>query len=423
MTTSPRAFPIRIAGALRTAWMVAGVTLLLLLCIEVGFRIKNAITRSRQKPAERTATLAGDPYKDAWYADFMEEYDATRPQRWRPYVQFGRVPDYHGRYVDIDAYGRRTVPQPSSPALPAATVYMFGGSTMWGDSQRGEHTIAGETARRLQSIAPAGARISVTNFGESGYVSTQELIQLETQLQAGFRPDVVLFYDGLNDVASTVQSGTPGLPQNETKRVSEFAMGRALDRTGFARGLKKDLTALAILSFQGLRQLELTDWLLSHKKAPNVDYIAADSAARATVRAYRNNMEIVEALSKQFGFRAVYIWQPNLHASTKKPNAFEQRLLARIDRDPFHHRLQETHRLVPPLLDSAMNGVAPGRFINAAGLFAGDTLAVYTDWLGHNTEVSVPHIVDTFWSDLAREVSAALSARGLVPAATASGQP
>lgn len=389
--------------------MVFGITLLFLFLIEAGFRIKNAI--SNRDSERRGSNVAGDPYNDAWYADFMSEYDATRPQRWRPYVQFGRLPNYHGKYVNIDADGRRTVPQPTTPATPIASVFMFGGSTMWGDSQREANSIAGETARRLQSIAPSGQRISVTNFGESGYVSTQELIQLERQLQAGVRPDVVVFYDGLNDVFAAVQSGEPGVPQNESKRVAEFSMGRALDRTGFARGLGKDLRALSLLAFQSVRQLALTDWVLSKKSAPNLDYIPADSAARSALRAYVNNVRMIEALGAQFGFRTVFVWQPNVHTSAKKLNAFEQRLRTRIERDAFHSRIQQTHRILPPMLDSAMKEVAPTQFVNASGLFAGDTLPVFTDWLGHNTEVSVPHIVDTFWPMLATQVREVIEVR------------
>ncbi|MEO7996640.1 MAG: hypothetical protein ABI852_04300, partial [Gemmatimonadaceae bacterium] len=249
-------------------------------------------------------------------------------------------------------------------------------------------------------------------------VRDREVIQLELELQMGHRPDVVVFYDGLNDVASTVQMGIAGTPQNESKRVSEFNMGRALDRTGFARGTAKDARAVGLLAVQTLRQFQLTDWILSHKNAPNTTYINADSAARSTVRAYVHNVQIVEALAARFGFKAVYVWQPNLHASEKKLNPFETRLRARIERDPFHSRIQQTHRILPAMLDSAMKDVAPGRFIDAAGLFRGDTIAVYTDWLGHNTEGSVPHIVDTFWPVLQEQVRSVLPSKSAVPPTT-----
>ena len=79
---------------------------------------------------------------------------------------------------------------------------------------------------------------------------------------------------------------------------------------------------------------------------------------------------------------------------------FEQRLASRIQSDPLQKRLKEVHRAVLPMLDSAMATVAPGRFVNEGGLFKGDTLPVFTDQVGHNTEVAIPAIVGGFFPAL-----------------------
>ncbi len=64
------------------------------------------------------------------------------------------------------------------------------------------------------------------------------------------------------------------------------------------------------------------------------------------------------------------------------------------------------------MLDSAVIRVVPAqRFVDAAGLFAGDTMSVYTDWLGHNTEASIPRIVDTFWPALQTATRDAIARR------------
>ena len=47
-----------------------------------------------------------------------------------------------------------------------------------------------------------------------------EVLQLMLDLRTGERPDVVMFYDGINDVASAVQRGVAGDPQNESRRVA-----------------------------------------------------------------------------------------------------------------------------------------------------------------------------------------------------------
>jgi hypothetical protein len=419
MTDAVRRFSIKFAELIRTCWAIIGITLLMLVLMESCFRVRSAVKSSRRegRPAQ---LLAGDPRAASWFDDFSKDYDATRAQRWKSYLYFGRVPSYSGKYVSIDSLGRRVTPQPQTPAEPVARVYFFGGSTMWGTSLRGDHTIPAEASHRLQDLAGPGSRVEVVNFGETGYVSTQEIIQLMLELRAGKRPDVVVFYDGLNDVAATAQWGAPGIPQNESKRVSEFAMGRALDRTSFGQGIGKDLHAFGILAGEGIAHLELFNWVLSLKPSPEPTFPTADSVARGTVHVYAENVKLVEALARQYGFTPIYVWQPNLHASEKKLNPFEERLRRAIGNDALHKRLQQTHRILPPILDSTMAGVAPGRFIDAAALFRGDTLAAYTDWLGHNTEGAIPPIVDSFWPALERATRDVIARRrGVASAAPA----
>lgn len=395
-----RSAAIRTWQFIHAFWLMIGMSLAILLLMESCIRVQQSVSE-RRSGVRPGAPPAGDPQaKLPWYDEFTREYDATRPQRWKSYLYWGRLPSFKGRYVNIDSAGRRITPQAQNAEPPIARVWFFGGSTMWGTAQRDDHTIPAEAARRLIALAGPFNRIEVTNFGESGYVTTQELIDLELQLRAGARPNVVVFYDGINDVGTTVQYGAPGIPQNESKRVSEFAMGRTLDRTGFARGLKKDLTAEGILLREGFNQLALVDWVKSKKGSPPLMFISADSAARGAVHVYAENMRIVEALSKAYGFQAIYVWQPSIHATPKPLTKFEERIMSGIKNNAFERRIRETQLAVPPIVDSAMATIAPGRFIDATSLFVGDTMSVFVDRIGHNTEASVPKIVDAFWPAL-----------------------
>jgi lysophospholipase L1-like esterase len=401
-------------------WLIVGVTIAMLLLMETCFRVRSAVNSSRAAARPRTM-LAGDPRAAAWYPQFSKEFDDTRVQHWKPYLYFARLPSYRGKYITIDSLAHRVTPQPTTPAIPAARVFFFGGSTMWGNSQRDDHTIAAEAARRLQTLAGPGQRIEVSNLAETGYVFTQELIELMLELRAGNHPDVVVFYDGLNDVASAMQFGVPGIPQNESKRIAEFAMGRALDRAAYEQGFRKDMRALGVLAGQAAQQFAMTDWAKSRKLGPAANYISVDSATRGAVHVYAENVRMIEALSAKYGFTPIFVWQPNLHASEKQLVPYEQRLRRSIENDPYHSRLQQMHRMLPPVLDSAVAGLAPGRFVDASSLFRGDTMSVYTDWLGHNTEQSVPKIVDAFWVPLQTAVQAAvarnrLSAMAAMPA-------
>jgi lysophospholipase L1-like esterase len=402
MKAAIRQAVVATARSLHTGWLILGISLLLLLLVEAGARVKRIIDGVDVHP---DPVAMGDPQaRQPWFDEFTREYDATRPQEWRSYVYWGRRPGFRGRYVNIDSAGRRVTPQPRTPAVPAARVYFFGGSTMWGTAQRDDHTIPAEAARRLQALAGPGERIEVTNFGESGYVMTQELLALMLALRAGDRPDVVVFYDGINDVGTAVQYGAPGIPQNESKRVAEFAMGRAIDRASFERGIRKDLRAWAVLFGASVKQLALFDWIQSKKQTPEQTFISADSAARSTARSYAETARMVEALGRTYGFVPIYVWQPSVHATPKVLTPFERRIVAGIDRSSFERRIKETQLAIPPIVDSAMTAIAPGRFVDAAGLFRGDTMSVFVDRIGHNTEASVPRIVDAFWPALEQAV-------------------
>jgi hypothetical protein len=408
VSSAARRFIIRSFEVVRSTWMVIGTTLLLLVLLEGGIRVRRAM--SERPPAAAQVFVEGNPNAEAWVADWRRDFDATRKLAWRPYVYFRRAPASSPEIV-IDSSGHRVTPQPSEPMTPVARVRLYGGSTMWGEPLRANHTIPAEVARRMQPLAGAGARIDVTNVGETGYVFTQEVLQLILDLRAGLRPDVVMFYDGINDVAATVQRGMAGDPQNEFRRVAEFNFGRSLESSGSETTMQRDRRALGVLGGQLFGRLAIVQWARAQKSVPPRTYVSADSATESMVHVYVETARMVELLAAKYGFIPVYVWQPNIHGTEKKLNAHEKQLRDLIEADDFHKRVQDIHRLVPPLLDSAMRSVAPGRFINAAGMFRNDAQAVFIDRIGHNTEASIPVIVDSFWPALAQAASQALAKR------------
>jgi hypothetical protein len=391
----------------RNTILIVGISLLLLLLAEGAVRMVLAL---RGSPA-RQDTPRSPMYGRSWVPLFNREFNATRAVHWQPYVYFRRGPAYHGTYLNLDSAGRRVTPQPASPAVPSARVFFFGGSTMFGSFQRDDHTIAAEASHRLQGLMEGKGRVDVTNFGEQGWVSTQELIELMLQLRAGNRPDVVVFVDGVNDGFATVQANHAGIPENEQKRVDEFTLGRKLDRTLAGHGLRSDLRALGALTLEGTHHLELTQQLkrlVSHRE-PTI--APAESLIRDMVRVYGENVRLVEALARAYNFTPIYVWQPTLQGTDKVMTPYEKRL-AQIDAEnAFDRRLTEVYRGAPTRLDSVIPMIASTRFIDATHAFQGKTLPAFTDPVGHNTEEAVPLIVDAFWPALQIAVRAKVHAR------------
>ncbi|MGH7719731.1 MAG: SGNH/GDSL hydrolase family protein, partial [Gemmatimonadaceae bacterium] len=136
-----------------------------------------------------------------WGEDYWREFEQVNEKtRYHPYIVWRRAP-FHGRLIDVNDEGiRRTPGAACTPGAGALTVYAFGGSTMWGMGAPDWGTIPAYLESELSRRARGP--VCVVNYAELGFVSTQGVIQLVRLLEAGTVPDVVIFYDGINDVAT-----------------------------------------------------------------------------------------------------------------------------------------------------------------------------------------------------------------------------
>lgn len=293
----------KLANVLREVWLLIGITLLWLIGLEVTARVAFAVRdvwRAGGGAQLSEWSLGADVYRDqAWAAEYWREEDLTSQNTfadWHAYVYWRRKP-YQGKYINIDANGlRQTWNKTAAPSPSQIKIFMFGGSAMWGTGARDEFTIPSWLSKKLQE---RNVDVWVTNFGEGGYVSTQEVIALMLELQKGNVPDVVIFYDGANDIFSAFQQGVAGLPQNEYNRVQSFNQlnwrGEIVEKLALYRAARGLVSAV-----QG-RPLPQDDARL----------------AEATVEVYFNNRQLVTALAKEYGFTALFYWQPTLYTKPR----------------------------------------------------------------------------------------------------------
>lgn len=99
-----------------------------------------------------------------------------------------------------------------NPQPAERTAFFFGGSTIWGTGVADAETIPSHFA--------ALTRMYAENFGENGYTAHQSLVFLLQLLQTRPQPDLVVFYDGVNDVQAKCRIGLT--PQSHEKE-QEFA--------------------------------------------------------------------------------------------------------------------------------------------------------------------------------------------------------
>lgn len=329
----------------RDLLVISGITIFLLILLDSGIRI--AFYFYDQRPDYR---IEADAYSDPNLARaYFEEHRLADKARWEPYVYWRRKA-FSGDLIHVDEQGRRLTWNPSfSLSDTFQNTYMFGGSTLWGTGTPDEFTIPSFLSKKLQKN---NISAKVQNWGESGYASTQNLIQLIRLLQRGERPDMVIFYDGVNDVYNAVQRGNAGEPANEYNREREFNL---LNEPGRLYGT----AASAFLShglyrlFRGLFASETT---IPEEK---ITELSVD-----VIRLYLENVRMVISLAEMYDFEPVFIWQPSI---------FTKELLTEYEREEL---ARESHARL--LMLSAHNQLLKKRE-NADGLPVYDFTGIFDD--------------------------------------------
>ena len=206
---APRAPVVR---RLHSAVVVAATTAIL---GSLGVSIRDSIPWPTETDLPENAQ-AVQPRNDAreemvsqpWFAGLSAAsntmYDQSRISQ---YVG-SELPDLTSPDLNI-SQGRRTTWRPEPTACPRLSIWMFGGSALFGVGQRDGHTVSSELARIAEDSAIA---LDVENWGVPGDVSWQQLRRLERAVTRSEddRPDLVIFYDGFNDLWTT--SSVSGLP-------------------------------------------------------------------------------------------------------------------------------------------------------------------------------------------------------------------
>ncbi len=243
-----------------------------------------------------------------WVEALADEWKPSNVFSYEAYVGWERKA-FHGQTINIDAAGvRKSVPS-SCNAVTADktyTIWMFGGSTIWGAGVPDWLTIPSLLAARYEKD---GRKVCVLNFGEKAWVNTQEMVKLVLELKRDERkPDLVIFYDGPADVYESYQSGRAGLHQNfyDTKKTLE---GRASSGSGNFRYLLESNTAKLI----GQQRRQVTS---VHRDV--------DALAQATVRCYLENVQLVQALGREYKFEPLFFWEPTLSTGSKQLTAEEE---------------------------------------------------------------------------------------------------
>jgi lysophospholipase L1-like esterase len=339
-------------------------TLLLLVLAELGARLFLA-PRVPFCPQYFSHT---DSYQNApWIKDYDREIFTSYNSTWRSYVYWRRTP-HQGKYINIDRQGiRYTTPSnlTDGEARKKLKIFMFGGSTMWGEGVRDQYTLPSLVC---QDLSVHKIKAGITNFGEVGYVNTQELIELVLQLERGNIPDVVVFYDGFNDVYSAWQNSMEGLPQNESNRELEYNITKRYNT------LRKEFFLKTIDQFYLTKTLKNWTNIGRPSKSAVKD---TNGLEKKILDVYLNNIKIIVALGKAYGFVPIFYWEPVIYTK-KNLTHFEQKYISK----PIGALYDTTHAL----LKVNQSKLVDYNFHDITGLFLETKEPVYLDYCHSNEE-------------------------------------
>lgn len=278
-------------------------------------------------------------------------------------------------HITINEQGiRETTGNPATASNQQIKIFMFGGSTLFGTNVTDEETVPSHVAQLLNAKAPVHR---ITNFGVSAYNSSQELASLLIQLKQGNIPDMVIFYDGINDFYSRyLYTHTP----NNTTMYEDIIRIKLGDIWRYhSQRSNQSLFDIAYIA-DGLISLapriKTIDYTVtlarSFRREPNNDALIkfnGDASLPDDVtKIYAENVAMVRNLSKIYGFKTLFIWQPSI--ATKKLTDDETEVI-NSKTEPAVLYKEITKKIIDLELPD---------FFDASGIFSNEDQPVYLDF-------------------------------------------
>lgn len=309
-----------------------------------------------------------------------EEFEsAVTISSYVPYVLWRSEPSFQGGPVAIDDDGRRITPG-SSVDEAAYTVFLLGGSAMWGADVGDRCTIGAYLLEELETRLERP--VSVMNLAQNAHASTQEVIELMLELRSGNVPDLVIFYDGFNDVWAANESGIAGvhtsyLPIAARIEGRDAAFRKPLYETLF-QGSNLWLLLTSLRAVPSRTSLDPADIVNHRTMGVDTEVLASE-----VVDIYFENASLAEHLAGAYGFEVLFVWQPTIWCGSKSLTEEELEIEAglgpgySVGLDPA---MQDLLNSAYALYESTRPDTA--RYVTFQGVFDGEVTRVYTDQCG-----------------------------------------
>jgi hypothetical protein len=310
--------------------------------------VPEGVTETPHDPdAPQAAMVTSEWLEDGVYKS-AQGWALDPRNAWRP-VNPHRLQDFTSRDLTIRNGERRTWAPPAS-GQTRLTVWMFGGSTTYGLNQRDDHTIASELAR---AAAANGIELDIHNKGNNGQLHWMESERFAWDLTTEPAPDLVLFYDGVNE---TWEGST--LNRFSTGDVPDMYDPTLLDAWENGReGTSTDAPAAP----PGAR-------LVGRPRGPVLGLVGE---AKATIDRYDRARALSKSTATAHSLPVRYFWQPSRYS---RPLVLSE---------PHYDTSNENNARVSEQLKVKY---LPKDVIDLSDSLRGTTEPLFTDDVHHNEE-------------------------------------
>jgi len=216
-----------------------------------------------------------------WGEDVQHDVGRVKPV-YDPILTWRIQDHYRSRYANVDGGARRSYSPAVRDGQEPLDVWFFGGSALFGYNQREDFTIVSDVAKMAEHD---GVPIVARNFGVLAYTNWQEALLMAELLTERSRPDLIVFYDGMNDFSVYQRPGASTRPSHNF----ESEIGALLENQG------------ANLEFP----VESDD-------ASDADGSPRGSPANA-VHIYNQGVELSHRLGQAFGVDVATYYQPSIY--------------------------------------------------------------------------------------------------------------
>lgn len=214
------------------------------------------------------------------------------------------VYDAHTVFLQKDGLRGTAFNQACGDPARDRVIWMFGGSTMRGNTDDDAATIPSVVARELNRGSSTGACWTVVNFGVNSFNSLLEVKYLQKCLiEEEQAPDLVVFYDGANDSTYFVQYRTP-YAHHGCQQVGALVASYRNRRLG----ILKPLNAAFYASF--------TRELYGKLRAVAGPLAADDPGLAEFTRLTALRYDHARTIARAYGADFLIAWQPMLWTET-----------------------------------------------------------------------------------------------------------